>query len=144
MRRPCSVFLTLIVFTAGLAACADDEDPDGGGAGEGATQDEVSDEGFVDLRGEDVITIDVRDNVFEPEQVLISPGTEVRWENRGRTPHNVIPADEGAFEDVPVDELQPGDEAFRTFDDPGDYPYFCSLHGTATRGQTGELRVVEG
>lgn len=104
--------------------------------------DRTADSEFVDLTGESVVEISVRDNVFVPERVLVSPGTEVRWRNRGRTPHNVVASVEGAFDDVPVDQLQPGDEAARVFGDPGDYPYYCSLHGTATRGQIGEIRVV--
>ena len=27
---------------------------------------------------------------------------------------------------------------------PGDYPFYCSIHGTATRGQTGYLVVGDG
>lgn len=142
MERPSSAIVALIIAVTALVGCADDGG-DTGSAGAAGGGDASSDEEFVDLTGEDVVTIDVRDNVFVPERVLVSAGTEVRWENRGRTPHNVVAADEGAFEDVPVDALQPGDEAARTFDDPGDYPYFCSLHGTATRGQIGELRVVD-
>lgn len=132
MKHPLAALVVLLVVLTGAVACAEDGD---------AAAD-LSDE-FVDLTGQAEVTIDVRDNVFDPERVLVSPGTEVRWENRGRTPHNVIASEEGAFEDVPVDELQPGDEATRVFDEPGSYPYFCSLHGTATRGQIGELRVVE-
>jgi len=141
MKRPWAALVTLILVAIPLAGCATDGDATPSAAGSDGTT--VSDEEFVDLTGEDVVTIDVRDNVFVPERALISAGTEVRWENRGRTPHNVIAADEGAFEDVPVQELQPGDVAVRSFDDAGDFPYFCSLHGTATRGQIGELRVVE-
>jgi plastocyanin len=28
-------------------------------------------------------------------------------------------------------------------DEPGDYAYYCSLHGTPTAGMIGGLRVVE-
>lgn len=124
--------LTLVLVTAAFVA---------GCSGDTVGVDDL-DGDVVDLTGQEVVTVDVRDNVFEPERIAISAGTEVRWENRGRTPHNVVAADEGAFEDIPVSDLQPGDEASRTFDEPGAYPYFCSLHGTATRGQIGEIIVV--
>lgn len=138
MKLRWAVPVVLVLLLAALTGCTDSND-----SGESAPDGDASDADFVDLTGQDEVTIDVRDNVFDPERVLVSPGTEVRWENRGRTPHNVVASEEGAFEDVPVDQLQPGDEATRAFDEPGSYPYFCSLHGTADRGQVGELRVVE-
>ena len=30
-----------------------------------------------------------------------------------------------------------------TLTEPGDYAYYCSLHGTATKGMTGAIRVLE-
>ena len=35
-----------------------------------------------------------------------------------------------------------GMSASLTFDAPGDFPYYCSLHGTADNGQTGRVIVV--
>jgi plastocyanin len=29
------------------------------------------------------------------------------------------------------------------FDDAGDYPYYCSLHGTPTAGMDGRIRVAD-
>ncbi len=132
-KRSGSLLLVSLCAVAALATACSDDAP---------SAEEALADGFVDMTGEEVVTIDVLDNVFEPERVVVSEGTEVRWENRGRTPHNVIASEEGAFDDVPVAEMQPGDVAVRTFDDAGAYPYYCSLHGTPERGQIGEIRVV--
>ena len=89
------------------------------------------------------MVIDTRDNTFGPQYVIVSPGTEVTWDNRGRNPHNVIAVEAGSFRDVPTEDLGPGDTASRTFDEPGEYPYYCSLHATPSRGMTGRIRVAE-
>ena len=65
------------------------------------------------------------------------------FDNRGRNPHNVIPAEEGAFETVEAADFEPEATAEIVFDEPGDYAYYCSLHGTATAGMIGGIRVVE-
>jgi plastocyanin len=98
---------------------------------------------FVDRTGQAEVVVRARDNVFQPKYVTVSPGTRVVFDNVGRNPHNAIPVEEGAFEEVPTDELQPGDRATVRFDEPGSYPYYCSLHGTTTRGMVGEIRVQE-
>ena len=53
----------------------------------------------------------MRDNTFGPQYITVSPGTEITFTNNGRNPHNALPVEEGAFEDVAVDELQPDDQA---------------------------------
>ena len=50
----------------------------------------------------------------------------------------------GWVESVPVEDFQPDDTATITFDEPGVYPYYCSLHGTPSAGMDGRIRVVEG
>ncbi len=107
----------------------------GGDGGSGGP--DISGEEFEDLTGRDEVTVDAVDNRF----VEIDAGTTVRFENRGRNVHNAIPAEDGAFDPVEADELGPGDTAEVTFDEPGLYPYYCSLHGTTTKGMIGGIRV---
>ena len=145
-RGPTRRVLTglVVLFTAlALVGCSDDGSDSGsdGGALEGLP--EVADSEYEDATGQDAVDIDVRDNTFRPENVTVSAGTEITFTNNGRAPHNALPVEEGAFEDVATDQLQPGDAATRTFDEPGDYPYYCSLHGTPSRGMVGRIRVVE-
>ncbi len=90
-----------------------------------------------------VVDVLARDNSFLPEEIEISAGTEIRWENRGRNDHNVLPAD-GTFDwGVEVEGFAPGDVYSAVFDTPGTYPYYCSLHGTSDFGMIGTIVVTE-
>jgi len=98
---------------------------------------------WVDETGKGSITIDTKDNTFTPKYVKVSPGTKIVFDNRGRTAHNVIPSIDDQFESIPVDDLQPAEKATLVLDDPGEYPYYCSLHGTPTKGMLGAVTVVD-
>lgn len=75
--------------------------------------------------------IEVDDNVFVPEEVVVTAGTEVRWEWVGRAAHDV----EGdGFES----EIQVEGDFTHTFDTVGTYPYVCTLHP----GMEGTIYVV--
>jgi len=139
------VVATLMVVVVLTACASGSSDAAAGSGGDDPTAglDAVPDSEYEDLTGEASITIDARDNTFEAQYVTVSPGTKVEFDNVGRNPHNVIAVVKGAFEDVPTDELQPGDVAVRTFDEPGEYPYYCSLHGTKNKGMTGRIRVAD-
>jgi plastocyanin len=133
-----------LVLALVLGACGDDGESGSGSNGALDGLPEVAESEYEDMTGQDAVEIDVRDNSFGPQYVTVSPGTEITFTNNGRNPHNALPVEEGAFDDVPVDELQPDDQAARTFDEAGDYPYYCSLHGTQSRGMVGRIRVAEG
>jgi plastocyanin len=75
--------------------------------------------------------------------VLVTKGTKITWSNDGRNQHNVQPAEPGAFEGVATTDFAPGQVYSTTFDAVGDYPYYCSIHGTKNlSGQSGVIRVV--
>jgi plastocyanin len=132
-----AALVILAVLSAGvLVGCGDDDDS-------GSTAVNLDDAEFVDETGSDAVTVDAVDNNFRPEYIEVSAGTTVTFDNRGRNVHNVIPAEEGAFETVEADDFEPEDSADIVFDEPGDYAYYCSLHGTATAGMIGGIRVVE-
>ena len=105
-------------------------------------------DGAVDLTGSAQVTVEVTDNAFTDRIILVSPGTEVVWVNEGRNDHNVRPAAEGPgpgwFDEAEVGTLAGGESGSVTFDGVGDFPYFCSFHGTARRGQRGRVIVVSG
>lgn len=95
-------------------------------------------------------TVDVLDNVFEPARVTVQPGEAVRFRNLGLIPHNAIAVDRswstglaagGSVEGL----MDPGDEVVVTFDEPGTYTFFCSLHATAdgSSGMVGTIVVGE-
>ena len=129
------VAVALVALAAGSTACS------GGGAEESDPTVPVS-----LVEG---VTADVRvlDNRFVPAELIVEPGTEVRFVNAGRNDHNVIPAEEpveGGFDlTIPTEDLLVGMEASVRFTEPGAYAYYCAIHGTAKAGMIGTI-VVEG
>ena len=103
----------------------------------------MSESDYVDLTGSASVQIDALDNKFRPQYATVRVGTAVTFRNDGRSVHNVLPVTEGAFPPIEADEFQPDDQVTVTFDSPGLVPYYCSLHGTTTKGMIGGLRVVE-
>jgi plastocyanin len=81
------------------------------------------------------------DNRFEPKEVTITAGSTVTWTNGGSNTHDVVPA-EGTDFGVSPKDFKPDATYSHTFETPGTYAYYCSLHGSATRGMTGVVTVV--
>jgi len=104
---------------------------------------DLTDVTFTDDTGAAVVNAQARDNTFVPQYLEVSTGAEVVFTNKGGTPHNVIASIKGAFPSITADTLVPGADASITFDEAGDYPYYCSLHGTPSRAMFGVIRVVD-
>ncbi|HEX6417349.1 MAG TPA: plastocyanin/azurin family copper-binding protein [Acidimicrobiales bacterium] len=149
MRRPRALLtlLALLLAVAG-AACGGG---DGGGeglssrGGEGGDGDDVPSgvpDDVVVLEGAEV-DVQALDNTFRPQNVQVRPGTEVTWTNVGRNDHDVLPAEGDAW-GVEVEGFSPGDVYSHTFDEPGVYHYYCSIHGTSTAGMIGAVVVEDG
>ena len=83
------------------------------------------------------------DNSFVAAVVEIEAGTEVRWINGGRNDHNVLPVDDELDWGVERQEFTPTDEYAHVFDQPGVFPYYCSIHGTKDVGMVGAIVVTE-
>jgi len=65
---------------------------------------------------------------FGPTTLTVPVGTTVTWTNRDDIPHTVV-STEGAFKSKVLDT----DEKFAfTFNKPGSYSYFCSIHPKMT------------
>jgi plastocyanin len=65
---------------------------------------------------------------FSPAVLEIKAGTTVTWTNADDIPHTVVSNDQ-VFKSKVLDT----DQKFSfTFDKPGTYPYFCSLHPKMT------------
>jgi plastocyanin len=144
MKRATASLLGLVLAAGSLAACGGDDDSTGGDGGL-STSDGSSD----DSVPEDIVVIDTDpaevtalDNSFRPENIEIAPGTEVVWTNKGRNEHNVLHVD-GDDWGVEVDDFQPSATYSHTFDEPGVYRYYCSIHGTTDAGMIGTI-VVSG
>lgn len=139
-RLRATIALVGLAFVA--AGCAaDDPLPEAEAAP--AEPVEIPDDAL-DFTGQAAVTVTVQDNVFEQREIVVSAGAEITWHNEGRQTHNVTPSEDDAFVAVPTTDLEPDETASRTFDEAGDFPYYCSLHGTARIGQTGRVIVVAG
>ena len=77
-------------------------------------------------------------NVFSPADVSIAQGEKVTWNNVGGGTHNVR-FDDGSFE-MPADPSATAWSVQRTFDQVGDFTYYCEAHP----GMTGIVRVGTG
>jgi len=65
---------------------------------------------------------------FGPTELTVAAGTTVTWTNHDDIPHTVV-SDDKLFKSKVLDT----DQTFSfTFDKPGSYPYFCSLHPKMT------------
>ena len=70
------------------------------------------------------VTID--NFAFGPALTIVAPGTKVTWINKDEEPHTVTSADGGKT--FKSDALDTDDKFTFTFDKPGTYKYFCSVH----------------
>jgi plastocyanin len=150
MRLRTIAATSTLALVALLAGCGDDDGTAGPSPAEATTTTaaaagevpDLSAEEFDDETGATEVDVTARDNTFTPQYIEVDPGTTVTFTNRGRVEHNVLPVIDDAFEPIEIDDLQPGDVSSITFDEPGEYPYYCSLHGTTTKGMVGAIRVL--
>lgn len=110
-------FLILPLLVAGLAlvACNGDDDDDAvaGVTAEAATP-----------VAETEANVEVRDDAFEPQEIVVREGTNVVWVWRGEHEHSV----RGTEPDF-KSEVQAEGSFEYTFDFSGRYPYHCEVHG---------------
>tara|TARA_R100001510_G_C7534260_1_gene124440 strand:- start:225 stop:548 length:324 start_codon:yes stop_codon:yes gene_type:complete len=76
--------------------------------------------------------------IFEPSDVTISAGDSVHFVNNMLPPHNVIVEGRSDLSHESLAML-PGEEFDITFNDPGDYTYWCAPHRGA--GMIGTVHV---
>ncbi|MEO6652732.1 MAG: plastocyanin/azurin family copper-binding protein [Ilumatobacteraceae bacterium] len=89
-----------------------------------------------------VVPVVALDNIFRPDAVVVQVGDEVTWENRGQNDHNVL-AVVGDDWGVQVDDFVPGASYSHVFTVPGEYAFYCSIHGTTTFGMVGTVMVED-
>ena len=79
------------------------------------------------------VAVNVQFAEFGPSQLDVLPGETVEWTNVSERDHTVT-SDAGAFAS---DDLLSGDRFSVRFDDPGAFPYHCTIHA----GMIGEVDV---
>jgi len=140
-RRPRLLLALPLLLLAG--ACGGEASGADAPTAEGPSETAPTTAAFEDHTGQDDVVIQVRDNAFVGDHVTVSAGTTVTFDNRGHNPHNAVPVEDGAFTEVATGSLDPGQAATVVFDEPGEYAYYCTLHGTETAGMVGTIRVVD-
>src|SRR5688500_2024974 len=73
--------------------------------------------------GEETV-VTIVDFAFEPAEIEISAGSTVTWVNEGQTPHTATASD-GNFD---TGVIVPAADGSQTFDEPGEFAYFCAIH----------------
>jgi plastocyanin len=73
-------------------------------------------------------SVSMIDNAFEPQELTVTVGDEVRWTNDGRAAHTIAAGDGSWASDL----VAAGGEFSRRFDTVGTYEYVCTLHSEMT------------
>src|SRR5574338_920323 len=69
-------------------------------------------------------TIEIRDFAYAPGNLQVPVGASVTWTNADSAPHTAT-AKDGSWD---TGTLKKGDATSITFDSPGDYQYYCTIH----------------
>lgn len=87
--------------------------------------------------GSGAVLITLSGTSFSDDDVTISVGQTVRWENRDGTLHTVTPDGHSQWTEVVLDSN--GESFEHTFNTAGTYAYYCNPHRSV--GMTGVIRV---
>lgn len=88
----------------------------------------------------DEVTVMVQDSRFQAKEVTVKVGTTITWVMDANFPHTVT-ADDGSFDSG---RLGSGDTFTITFDEVGEFPYYCAFHGgPGGSGMAGTVTVTE-
>jgi len=136
---------TAVATATGSAAAQE------GGGGGGNVQpvwssyvSDANDNGYVDARGQDEVTIGVYSNYFEPTFVWVDPDTTIVWEFE-EAGHNVkfnSQPDGAGLSGTPggtFDIISPGETHTVTASTAGMYDYYCGPH--ESQGMKGAIAV---
>ena len=140
MNRALSLVGTGLLAAALTLAAACGSDDNGNDSVTGGTDDGSDLEGVVPIDGSEA-DVKVLDNTFNDENIKVAPGTKVVWTNDGRQDHDIVPVGDGDWGVEPGD-FEAGAVYEHTFDEPGTYRYYCTLHGSESSGMIGAV-VVE-
>ncbi|CAN5617856.1 hypothetical protein BH20ACT2_BH20ACT2_17430 [soil metagenome] len=123
---PLRLTLAALALTFAFAACGDDDDTsaESDDAAATAPADEGEDAGAAPAGGEAVAIIDF---AYEPAELTVAPGTSVTFTNEDDSAHTVE-SDDDAPAEFDSENLEQGDTFEQTFDEAGEYPYFCGIH----------------
>jgi plastocyanin len=85
--------------------------------------------------------VNITNNKFEPSELTVKAGTTVTFNNTSNRTHTVT-ADDGSFDSG---SLLGGAMFEFNFTEPGEYPYYCDIHGgPGGTGMSGTIIVTAG
>lgn len=128
------VALVLVIAATGITAMAafamSGNHPDIGGGGMGGDHMRHMMGGGTDSSnatptvGGRAETVSIRDFTFSPGNVTVPVGASVTWTNYDDAPHSATAKDGSWTTGI----LNKGETKTITFDKPGDYAYYCTVH----------------
>ncbi len=101
----------------------------------------------VPAAAQSTVDVEIQDSSFAPADVTVEVGDTVTWTQASGLPHSVT-ADDGSFDSSPdcaggSECLGDGDVFSHTFDEPGEYAYYCRVHGAPGGvGMSGVITVT--
>lgn len=123
-----------LVSALTLAACGGGDETNGEGGATTPPPTTQPSPTETETSGETRIAME--DNVFQPNSLEVTSGTELELDNEGENPHTFTIDGEGI--DVQVNA---GENGTATIDlDPGTYDFICRFHSSL--GMTGSLTVT--
>lgn len=77
------------------------------------------------------LTVRIEGFSYNPTRAEVAPGTTVTWVNEGGAPHDVTATtfDSSATDWDLSERLSGGASTEYTFEEPGIYQYYCTIHG---------------
>jgi plastocyanin len=88
----------------------------------------------VDATGQSEVTVSIDDFIFNTTVLTVDKGTKVTWVNEGNIRHDVATASSSEIQNVNSELLGNGESFSFTFNESGQFDYFCSPHPTQMRG----------
>ncbi|HIA91849.1 TPA: hypothetical protein EYO12_01880 [Candidatus Saccharibacteria bacterium] len=101
---------------------------------------EAGNNGEVDAVGQPSVAVSIGEFYFEPTLLTISKGTTVTWTNTGDVRHNIVSWSNSLTQGLNSDLLANSESFSYTFEESGEYVYFCEPHPFTMRGV---VRVIE-
>jgi plastocyanin len=120
-KKQACLLILLTILSIVLTGCnAGDADHDR----QTAMPDKTADHKAADQPANGEVVIEIKDFVFKPAELTVTPGTKVTWINEDEAPHTATSNDK-VFNSGGLDT----DDKFSfVFNEKGEFPYFCALH----------------
>jgi plastocyanin len=144
VRRSIAIVMLLVLALVGTACGGDEPEPLSEPTTPlettAPTATETPDADCEDQSGEDITSLEMTDNQFEPACLTSSTSSGLHLENNGTNPHTFT------IDDSEIDfTVQPGQET--NVDGPapiqaGEYTFYCKFHGSPSGGMSGTITFV--